>query len=131
MEADREALVEVDEIGERIADSVISFFADPVNKRLVERLKESGLQMEMESKAETLSQALQGSSFVISGVFEMHSREELKALIEQHGGRNLGSISSKTDYVLAGKNMGPSKYEKAQKLGIPILSEEEFLAMLS
>jgi len=131
MQADHEALVEVDEIGERIADSVISYFANPLNRALVERLQELGLQFELDSKPEALSQALEGSSFVISGVFEIHSREELKAMIEQHGGRNLGSISSKTDYVLAGENMGPSKYEKAQKLGIPILSEEEFLSMLS
>jgi len=131
VEADQEALEDVDEIGERIAQSVIAYFKDPLNQLLVLRLKESGLQFKKISKTVSLSHTLEGRTFVISGVFQNHSREELKALIEQHGGRNSGSISSKTDYLLAGANMGPSKYEKAQKLGISILSEEEFISMLS
>ena len=129
--ADQQALEEVDEIGERIAQSVILYFEDPMNQLLVHRLKESGLQFEMSPDAVPKSQALEGRTFVISGVFQHHSREELKILIEQHGGRNSGSISSNTDYVVAGANMGPSKYEKAQKLEVPIITEDEFIAMLS
>ncbi|MEN8227210.1 MAG: NAD-dependent DNA ligase LigA [Bacteroidota bacterium] len=129
--ASQQDLEDVDEIGERIAQSVIAYFEDPINQLLIYRLKESGLQFESVSKPGALSQALEGKSFVISGVFENRSREELKSMIEQHGGRHSGSISSKTDYILAGANMGPSKYEKAQKLGILILSEEEFISMLT
>ena len=129
--ADQQALEEVDEIGERIAQSVILYFEDPMNQLLVHRLKESGLQFEMSPDAVPKSQALEGRTFVSSGVFQHHSREELKILIEQHGGRNSGSISSNTDYVIAGSNIGPSKYEKAQKLEVPIITEDEFIAMLS
>jgi DNA ligase (NAD+) len=129
--ADQHSLEEVDEIGERIADSVIRFFRDPVNVELVQRLKQYGLRFEMDPPETPQSNALEGKTFVISGVFGNHSRDEMKMLIEQHGGKNSGSISSKTDYVVAGENMGPSKYEKAQKLGIPILSEDEFISMLS
>ncbi len=129
--ADQQALEDVDEIGERIAQSVIAYFEDPVNQLVVHRLKESGVQFELGSRSEAISQILEGKSFVISGVFENRSREELKLLIEQHGGRNSGSISSRTNFILAGANMGPSKYEKARKLGIPILSEKEFLSILS
>jgi len=129
--ADQQALEDVDEIGERIAQSVILYFEDPMNQLLVQRLKESGLQFEISPDAVPKSQALEGRTFVISGVFQHHTREELKILIEQHGGRNSGSISSNTDYVVAGTNMGPSKYEKAQKLGVPIITEDEFIAMLS
>ena len=129
--ADQQALEDVDEIGERIAQSVIAYFEDPINQLVVHRLKESGVQFELGSKSEAISQILEGKSFVISGVFENRSREELKLLIEQHGGRNSGSISSRTDFILAGANMGPSKYEKARKLGISILSEKEFISMLS
>ena len=86
--------------------------------------------MEMESVTEMASEILAGKSFVISGVFVQHSREELKTIIGQHGGKNSGSISARTDYILAGENMGPSKYQKAQKLGISIITEEQFLAML-
>jgi len=129
--ADQQALEDVDEIGERIAQSVIAYFKDPLNPLLVHRLMESGLQFEMTNTTVSLRQSLGGKSFVISGVFQNWSREQLKALILQHGGRNTGSISSKTDYLLAGANMGPSKYEKAQKLGISILTEEEFISMIS
>ena len=129
--ATRQELEEVDEIGERIAQSLISYFEDPLSRQLVQRLKEYGLQFEMDQGPAAISYALQDKTFVISGVFETHSRDELKRLIEQYGGKHTGSISSKTDFILAGDNMGPSKYEKAQKLGIPILSEQEFLSMLA
>ncbi len=131
MEADIQTLEEVDEIGERIAESLINYFGDPRNRMMIQNLRDKGLQFEMEAGPAKLSENLSGKSFVISGVFENHSRDELKALIDQHGGKNTGSISKKTDYLVAGANMGPSKYEKAQKLDIPILSEEEFLSMLS
>ncbi len=130
MEADREALEGVDEIGERIAQSVLDYLNDPQSKHLLNRLISYGLQFQMEARTEIISKTLGGKSFVISGVFEQHSREELKDLIEQHGGKNTGSISSKTDFILAGDNMGPSKHAKAQKLNIPILTESEFMAML-
>jgi len=130
MEAGQEALEEVDEIGERIAESLVSYFRDPQNLALLKLLQMRGLQFEMDYEPEALSEKLGGKSFVISGVFEKHSRDEIKVLIEQNGGKNSGSISSKTDFIVAGENMGPSKYQKAQKLNIPILSEEELLAML-
>ncbi|MCK4879761.1 MAG: NAD-dependent DNA ligase LigA [Bacteroidales bacterium] len=130
MIADQESLEQVDEIGERIAQSLLSYFSEERNLQLVERLKSAGLQMEMESVTEMASEILAGKSFVISGVFVQHSREELKTIIGQHGGKNSGSISARTDYILAGENMGPSKYQKAQKLGISIITEEQFLAML-
>jgi DNA ligase (NAD+) len=97
----------------------------------VERLRSAGLQMEMGQSEAMVSNTLSGKSFVISGVFVQNSREELKNIIEQHGGKNTASISARTDYILAGENMGPSKYQKAQKLGIPIITEEQFLAMLA
>jgi len=131
MAADIQTLEEVDEIGERIAESVINYFQDTRNQIMVHQLRDHGLQFEMETGPLKLSENLSGKSFVISGVFEKHSRDELKAFIDQHGGKNSGSISKKTDYIVAGANMGPSKYQKAQKLNIPILSEEEFLSMLS
>ena len=121
-------LVAVDEIGEKIAQSILRFFADEQCRTLVARLKEAGLQMEVvvdESIERT--DKLAGKSIVISGVFAQHSRGEYKAMIEQHGGTNVSSISSKTSFILAGRDMGPAKLEKAQKLGIPIVSEEEFL----
>ncbi len=129
--ADEQTLVDVDEIGERIAQSVISYFQNPLNQALVRQLGEYGLQFEMASRTSILSNALEGKSFVISGVFAKHSRDELKSLIEQHGGKRVGSISPKTDFILAGDNMGPSKHAKAQKLGIPLLSEDEFISMLA
>ena len=124
-------LVAVDEIGEKIAQSILRFFADEQCRTLVARLKEAGLQMEVvvdESIERT--DKLAGKSIVISGVFAQHSRGEYKAMIEQHGGTNVSSISSKTSFILAGRDMGPAKLEKAQKLGVPIVSEEEFLAMI-
>ncbi|HDS07212.1 MAG TPA: NAD-dependent DNA ligase LigA, partial [Bacteroides sp.] len=131
MQAGKEQLTEVDEIGERIAESVVSFFSDPQNREMIGELKEQGLQFRMEKKEEAAGNTLEGKTFVISGVFEKHSREELKTLIVQHGGRNTGSVSKQTDYILAGRNMGPGKLEKAQELGISIISEEEFLSMIA
>ena len=129
--ASLEQLMDVDEIGEKIAQSVVTYFSLPANRELVERLKEAGLQMAREEEDESeKSNKLAGLSIVISGVFNHHSREEYKEMIEQHGGKNVGSISSKTSFVLAGENMGPAKLEKAHKLGIRIINEEEFLQML-
>ena len=126
-----EELTAVDEIGEKIAQSILRFFANEQCRTLVARLKEAGLQMEVvvdESIERT--DKLAGKSIVISGVFAQHSRGEYKAMIEQHGGTNVSSISSKTSFILAGRDMGPAKLEKAQKLGVPIVSEEEFLEMV-
>ncbi len=130
-EATLDDLIHVDEIGERIAQSVIRWFADEDNLQLIERLKTAGLQFELSE--EVLSERtdrLAGKSIVISGVFTHHSRDEYKALIEKHGGKNVGSISGKTSFILAGENMGPSKLEKAIKLGVAIVNEEEFLGMI-
>lgn len=131
MEADQESLELVDEIGERIAQSLRSYFSEEQNLRYIERLKTAGLQMEMEDNSPLISEKLDGKSFVISGIFTKHTRDELQTLIRQNGGKNSGSISARTDYILAGENMGPSKYQKAQKLKIPIINEDQFLAMLS
>jgi DNA ligase (NAD+) len=129
--ASEESLVEVDEIGERIAQSVVSFFADETNQNIVQRLKEYGLQMTMSAdRLSSQSTSLKGMAFVVSGVFESFSREELKSKIEMNGGKVSSSISSKTSYVVAGKNMGPSKLQKAEKLEIPLLSEVDFIALL-
>lgn len=124
-------IVAVDEVGDRIAESVVRYFADPENQEIVERLRTYGLQMVIsEDKLAAQSEQLAGLSFVISGVFQQHSRDEYKSMIEQHGGKNVGSISGKTNYVLAGENMGPAKLEKAQKLGVKIVNENEFLEMI-
>jgi DNA ligase (NAD+) len=126
-----EELIAVDEIGEKIAQRILRFFSNEQCRTLVERLRKAGLQMEIvvdESVVHT--DKLAGKSIVISGVFALHSRNEYKAMIEQHGGTNVSSISSKTSFVLAGRDMGPAKLEKAQKLGVAIVSEEEFLAMI-
>ena len=127
-----EQLEAIEDVGARIAASIAGFFADEQNRRMVERLRAAGLKMEVEAATagEPLSDVLGGKSFVISGVFAKHSREEYKSLIERHGGKNVGSISKKTDYVLAGENMGPAKLEKATKLGIPIIGEDDFLRMI-
>ena len=130
-EASKESLMQINGIGEVIADSVIGYFANPVNRAFVERLRGYGLQMEIgEQQKQAQSDKLAGQSVVISGVFQHHSRDEYKALIEQHGGKNVGSISAKTSFVLAGDNMGPAKLEKAQKLGIRIMGEDEFLSLI-
>lgn len=129
--ATMEQLMEVDEIGDRIAQSVITYFANPKNKMLVSRLKESGLRFALSEEAMAVrSNKLNGKSVVISGTFAHYSRDEYKQMIEQHGGKNVGSVSGKTDFILAGENMGPAKLEKAEKLGVKILNEEEFLKIL-
>lgn len=131
-EASLEALVETDEIGERIARSILTYFANEKNRELVERLKSYGLQMAVsEEKLANRTDKLAGQTFVISGTFSKHSRDEYKAMIEQHGGKNTGSVSAKTNYILAGDNMGPAKLEKARKLGVTIINEEDFLNMLA
>lgn len=131
MEASFEQLVDVDEIGDRIAQSVVAYFSDAENRQIVERLRAQGLQMEVsEEVLANRSERLKGLTFVISGTFTQHSRDEYKAMIEQHGGKNTGSVSGKTSYILAGENMGPAKLEKAAKLGVRIIHEEEFLKMI-
>ena len=131
MEASFEQLVDVDEIGDRIAQSVVAYFSDAENRQIVERLRANGLQMEVsEEVLANRSERLKGLTFVISGTFTQHSRDEYKAMIEQHGGKNTGSVSGKTSYILAGENMGPAKLEKAAKLGVRIIREDEFLKMI-
>lgn len=126
--ASLEDMLQINGIGVVIAESVIRYFANEANRDLVRRLREKGVRMELsDEELSSHSDKLSGQSIVVSGVFSLHSRDEYKAMIEQHGGKNVGSISSKTYFVLAGANMGPAKLEKAGKLGIPILSEEEFL----
>lgn len=130
-EASVEELTRIDDIGERIARSVVSYFADEDNLRLVERLRSYGVQMQIaEERLSDRTDKLGGATIVISGTFTHHSRDEYKAMIEQHGGVNTGSVSGKTTYILAGENMGPAKLEKARKLGVRILSEDEFLEMI-
>ena len=130
MKASREELVEADEVGGRIADAIREYFADEENLRIIDRLRRAGVQLE--ARARTLaSNRLAGKSFVISGRFLNHSRDELKELIELHGGRNLSAVSANVDYIVAGEKMGPAKLKKAEKLGLKIISEEEFDAMLA
>lgn len=132
IQASYEQLITIDEVGERIARSIIDYFAQPENLLIVERLRAFGLQMRMdEDKITPQSDILKGKSIVISGTFSLHSREEYKAIIEKNGGKNLASVSAKTDFILAGENMGPAKLEKAQKLGVSIVTEQEFLSMLN
>ena len=124
-------LAAVRDVGERIAQSVVDYFTDERNRTLLERLKEYGLQLAVSaSKMEAKSSLLEGKVVVVSGVFTHHSRDEYKAMIEQNGGKETGSVSAKTSFILAGANMGPSKLEKAKALGVGIVSEEEFLAMI-
>ena len=131
MSAGIEELQEVEGIGEVMAKSIITYFHDEKNREIVERLRNYGLQMELtEEQTALASDKLSGQSIVISGVFSHHSRDEYKALIEQHGGKNVGSISSKTSFILAGENMGPSKLQKAEKLGIKMIGEDEFLDLI-
>jgi DNA ligase (NAD+) len=125
-------LVLVDEIGEKIAQSVIEFFENEENVRIIERLKEYGVQMELvETHNPNATDKLAGKTFVVSGVFEKFSRDDLKKAIEDNGGKVGSSISAKTDYVIAGANMGPAKLEKAIQLKIPILAEHDFLSMIN
>ena len=131
IEATTEDLIRIGDIGVRIAQSVVAYFSDEDNLRFVERLRQYGVQMQItEERLSERTDKLSGATIVISGTFTHHSRDEYKALIEQHGGINTGSVSGKTTYVLAGENMGPAKLEKARKLGVRILSEEEFLEMI-
>jgi DNA ligase (NAD+) len=127
-----EELVAVDEIGERIAESVLQYFSDPAQVQQINKLKQAGLNFES-SSIEKIQEGenLKGLSFVISGVFGNFSREELKELIEKNGGKVGSSVSSKTDYLIAGENMGPAKLKKANSLGITIISEEEFVKLIS
>jgi len=120
-------LMEVEGVGQAIAESVFRFFREESNQRLLQRLRAAGVQMAMAESDAPADDTLRGQSIVISGVFARHSRDEYKSLIERHGGKNVGSISAKTSFILAGENMGPSKREKAQKLGIPLMNEEDFL----
>ncbi|WP_373735221.1 NAD-dependent DNA ligase LigA [Bacteroides heparinolyticus] len=130
--ADLEKLKNIDEIGEKIARSIVVYFSNPSNRELIEHLRESGLQFcRKEEDMSEHTDKLSGQSIVISGVFTHHSRDEYKELIEKNGGKNVGSISSKTSFILAGDNMGPAKLEKAQKLGVRIVSEDEFLTLIS
>jgi DNA ligase (NAD+) len=129
--ADFDELNAVDEIGEKIAQSVISYFSTEANKIELNKLINAGLKFELEQSADQLSNLLDGKSFVVSGIFNQYSRDELKTLIEQNGGKNLSSISSKTDFVLAGENMGPAKLKKAESLGIKIISEQDFEKMIN
>ena len=129
--ATMQQLMDIDGVGEVIAKSVITYFANPVNQEIVERLRSYGLQMQLsEEQIEGTSEKLSGKSIVISGVFAKHSRDEYKALIEKNGGKNVGSISGKTSFILAGENMGPSKLQKAEKLGVPLVDEATFLEMI-
>ena len=129
--ATMQQLMDIDGVGEVIAKSVITYFANPVNQEIVARLRSYGLQMQLsEEQIEGTSDRLSGKSIVISGVFAKHSRDEYKALIEKNGGKNVGSISGKTSFILAGDNMGPSKLQKAEKLGVPLVDEATFLEMI-
>jgi DNA ligase (NAD+) len=130
-QASIEELLAAEEIGERIAQSIHAYFANPENLEVIARLQDAGLQMEIDPSAKVqLSNTFEGKSFVVSGVFTQFSRDAIKDLIEKHGGKNVGSVSAKTSYLLAGENMGPEKRKKAEKLDVPILSEEEFIALL-
>lgn len=130
--AQLETLINVDEIGDKIARSIISYFANESNRKLISRLKAAGLQLyRLEEDLSEHTDKLAGKLIVISGVFTHHSRDEYKDLIEKHGGKNVGSISSKTSFILAGDNMGPAKLEKATKLGVEIMNEEDFLKLIS
>lgn len=129
MQATQEELLEAEEVGDKIALSIMDYFADEQNRAIIERLRSAGLKFEAEQKV-LASQALEGMNIVISGSFELHSRDELKAMIEANGGKNLAAVSANTTYLLAGAKIGPAKLQKAQKLGIKIISEQEFLAMI-
>ncbi|MCS6968164.1 MAG: NAD-dependent DNA ligase LigA [Cytophagales bacterium] len=129
--ADKETLMQVPEIGEKIADSVLRWFADPDNRAYLERLKAAGVQLSIPENTTVRSHKLEGKTFVISGTFKKYGREELKQLIASHSGKNVSSVSSKTDFLLAGEGVGPAKLSKAEKLGVKIISEEEFEQMIA
>ena len=128
--AEMDELLAADEVGEKIAESIQDYFRDPANLRLIEKLSDAGVQLETEAESVPAGNKLAGLTIVISGSFEKHSRDELKELIEKNGGKNSGSISSKTSYLLGGEGIGPSKMQKVLDLGIPVISEEEFLGMI-
>ena len=130
IKAGREELLNVDDVGEVIADSIIDFFADESNREIIERLKAAGLKFEMDSAPEKLSTELEGMTIVISGNFS-RSRDDMKALITAHGGKNSGSVSGKTTYLLAGEKAGPEKLKKAESLGVKVITEEEFNTMIA
>jgi DNA ligase (NAD+) len=130
MAADQEMLTGVREIGPKIASSIISYFSDPENIEIIRRLKSTGIKMTGETKAQDGGNVLNGKVIVISGVFSQHTRDEYKEIIEKNGGKNSSSISGSTSFILAGDNMGPSKREKAEELGIKILNEAEFLKII-
>jgi DNA ligase (NAD+) len=131
MTASVEELMSIDEIGESIAQSLVAYFAQDENKQLIADLQEIGLQMEVDEQMQQAgSEALKGKTIVISGTFTAFSRDELKNIIELHGGKNTGSISKNTSFIVAGENMGPAKKEKADALGVPMLSEQEFIELI-
>jgi DNA ligase (NAD+) len=125
-----EELSEAEEVGAKIAESIVDYFASEQNKRIIERLREAGVQLEIKEKVRA-SNALEGKSVLVSGKFPGYSRDDMKAMVEQHGGRNLAAVSANVDFIVAGDNMGPAKRQKAEKLGITILSLEEFMALIS
>jgi DNA ligase (NAD+) len=130
MQASREDLVQVNDVGEKIADSILLFFKDEEQMDIVRRLQAARLCMETKSQQQEISNVLMGKTFVVSGVFHHFSRDGIKEAIEANGGKVSGSISSKTNFVLAGDEMGPAKLEKANKLGVKIISEQDFLSMI-
>jgi DNA ligase (NAD+) len=130
--ATAEQLTSIDDVGEQIAKNVIAYFNDLNNLEIINRLREAGVQMESLEEEQTLqSDILQGKSIVVSGVFSHHSRDEYKTMIEAHGGKNVGSVSKKTSFILAGENMGPEKRKIAESLGVEILTEEAFLELIN
>lgn len=131
MNATQEELEAIPDVGPRIAESIIEYFSTPINRSNIERLRKAGVKMELPAEAVTKkSETLTGKTIVISGTFSLHSRDEYKEMIEQNGGKNSGSVTKKTDFILAGENMGPAKYEKAAQLGVPIIDEHAFLEMI-
>ena len=131
MSAGMDELTSINEIGPKIASSIINYFSDKENRQIIERLKTYGIKLSVQEQSASVKQGkLSGKTIVISGVFSRHSREEYKEMIEKHGGKNTSSVSGNTSFILAGENMGQSKREKAKSLGIPIISEDEFLKML-
>ena len=127
-----EQLTNIEDVGEQIAKNVIEYFNNLNNLEIINRLRQAGVQMEsQEEEQQPQSDILQGKSIVVSGVFSRHSRDEYKAMIEAHGGKNVGSVSKKTSFILAGENMGPEKRKKAEDLGVVLMGEEEFLQLLN
>lgn len=131
LQLSEEELCAIEDVGQAIAKSIIEYFESPANIAIIERLKAAGLQFAIDDADEaSRTDKLAGKSIVVSGVFSKHSRDEYKLMIELNGGKNVGSISKKTSFILAGENMGPAKLEKAKSLGIPIVDEDEFLKMI-